>query len=321
MSQITGSASDGQTESESPAADRERADREASGRRASTSDERNGEAVRSYSHRSSTAELGGLILAFAFGAVGFAVRIFWIPALVVMAVVFGLLLADRRTSKSSKGVVPEIIASVVNEAREIYQAASGTSGEAAESEVEETDEARNRISSEDDAPTDRGGALSATTSETFNPATSEPTGANGHSSIHQVDSSDADLRLKGELANTHDTSHADADADADADEVDTESAGEPSVETGRVESHESESIEPEHTDSDSSGSDEPPAPTNELTETTARPLPVRLILSADQMVARNPLLGPVRRRALGVGTSLSKTFVQPSAAPPDDSDH
>ena len=104
---------------------------------ASTSDERNGEAVRSYSHRSSTAELGGLILAFAFGAVGFAVRIFWIPALVVMAVVFGLLLADRRTSKSSKGVVPEIIASVVNEAREVYQAASGTSGEAAESEVEE----------------------------------------------------------------------------------------------------------------------------------------------------------------------------------------
>ena len=166
MSQITGSASDGQTESESPAAGRERAGREASGRRARTSDERNGEAVRSYSHRSSTAELGGLILAFAFGAVGFAVRIFWIPALVVMAVVFGLLLADRRTSKSSKGVVPEIIASVVNEAREIYQAASGTSGEVAESEVEEPDEARNRISSEDDAPTDRVGALSATTSET-----------------------------------------------------------------------------------------------------------------------------------------------------------
>jgi hypothetical protein len=316
MSQTTGSASDGQTESESPAADRERADREASGRRESTSDERNGEAVRSYSHRSSTAELGGLILAFAFGAVGFAARIFWIPALVVMAVVFGLLLADRRTSKSSKGVVPEIIASVVNEAREIYQAASGTSGEVAESEVEEqSDEARNRTSSEDDAPTDRGGTLSATTSETFNPATSECTGANGHSSIHRVDSSDADLPLTGESSKTHDKSHDDAD------EVDTESAGEPSVETGRVESHESESIEPEHTDSDSSGSDQPPAPTNELTETTVRPLPVRFILSADQMVARNPLLRPVRKRVLGVATSLSKTFVQPSAAPPDDSDH
>ena len=86
-----------------------------------------------------------MILAFVFGALGFAARIFWIPALVVMAVVFGLLLADRRTSKSSKGVVPEIIASVVNEAREIYQAASGTSGEDAENEGEEkSDDAPNR---------------------------------------------------------------------------------------------------------------------------------------------------------------------------------
>ena len=280
MSQIIGSASDGQTESGSPAADQEGADQEPSGR--------TDEAVRSYSHRSSTAELGGLILAFAFGALGFAVRIFWIPALVVMAVVFGLLLADRRTSKSSKGVVPEIIAGVVNEAREIYQAASGTSGGDAESEGE---------GKSDEAPT----------SETFNPATSESAGANGHSPIRRVDSSDAALPLTGESSKTHDESHDDADG------VETESAAEPSVDTGRAESHGSESIEPEHTDSDSNGSDEPPAP--------VRPLPVRFILSADQMVARNPLLRPVRTRVLGVATSLSKTFVQPSAAPPDDSDH
>ena len=84
------------------------------------------------------------------------------------------------------------------------------------------------------------------------------------------------------------------------------------MDTGRAESHGSESIEPEHTDADSeSGNrlpDEPPAP--------VRPLPVRFILSADQMVARNPLLRPVRKRVLGVATSLSKTFVQLSTAPP-----
>jgi hypothetical protein len=80
------------------------------------------------SERSSTAELGGMILAFIFGGLGFAVRILWIPALVIIAVVFGLILADRRASKSksAKGIVPEIVEHVVNEARDIYQAASGT---------------------------------------------------------------------------------------------------------------------------------------------------------------------------------------------------
>jgi hypothetical protein len=70
-----------------------------------------------------------MILAFLLGGVGFAVRIFWVPALVVMAVVFGLILADRRAARGGKGVVPEIVANVVNEAREIYQAAAGTSEE------------------------------------------------------------------------------------------------------------------------------------------------------------------------------------------------
>ena len=84
---------------------------------------------RSSSSSSSTAELGGMLLAFLFGGVGFAVRVLWIPALVVMAVVFGLILAERRSSKTTKGVVPEIVAHVVSEARDIYQAASGSSGE------------------------------------------------------------------------------------------------------------------------------------------------------------------------------------------------
>ena len=265
MSQIIGSASDGQTESGSPAADQEGADQEPSGR--------TDEAVRSYSHRSSTAELGGLILAFAFGALGFAVRIFWIPALVVMAVVFGLLLADRRTSKSSKGVVPEIIAGVVNEAREIYQAASVP--------LEGMPRARAKVN-----------LTRRRHRRPSIPLRVESAGANGHSPIRRVDSSDAALPLTGESSKTHDESHDDADG------VETESATEPSVDTGRAESHGSESIEPEHTDSDSNRSDEPPARrTNDRDNGTATSRSFHSF--SGSMVARNPLLRPVRNARAG----------------------
>jgi hypothetical protein len=100
-----------------------------------------GKAVPSNSDRSSTAELGGMILAFIFGGLGFAARIFWIPALVVMAVVFGLILADRRTSRSSKGIVTDIVANVANETRDIFQAAAGTSEEDADEDATQVEEA------------------------------------------------------------------------------------------------------------------------------------------------------------------------------------
>jgi hypothetical protein len=272
MSEVPGSVSAGQTESEAPSGSREGTERAADSR------ERPGESVGSHSNRNSTAELGGMILAFAFGAAGFALRILWIPALVAMAVVFGLILADRRTSRSSKGVVPEIVASVAKEAREIYQAASGTSGE------EDTSKAAEKP----DDPGDGSPDADAAESEAFNPSSGEPVSTNGHSSMSDPESS---VRV---------------------DSVERPSVGGKADETG--------SMETENADSDGSSSDEAPVSADELTEESINPLPVRFILSADHMAARNPLLRPVRRRLLGMATSLSHTIVKLAATPPDRSD-
>jgi hypothetical protein len=83
-----------------------------------------GQSGRARSAQGSTAELGALLLALLFGGLGFVVHFFWIPAMVIMAVVFGLLLAGRRASRVKTGLVPELIATTVHGAREIIDAAS-----------------------------------------------------------------------------------------------------------------------------------------------------------------------------------------------------
>lgn len=69
-------------------------------------------------------EIGALGLAMILGAIGFLFSIFWIVALVVMAVLWGTLVADRR--RNHGGVVSDVVAAVVDEARGIAESASGS---------------------------------------------------------------------------------------------------------------------------------------------------------------------------------------------------
>lgn len=51
--------------------------------------------------------LGGLVLAMVLGAVGFIVSVFWVGAIVVMAILVGLTGAARRGGSRETGVVTE----------------------------------------------------------------------------------------------------------------------------------------------------------------------------------------------------------------------
>jgi hypothetical protein len=324
VTETAGTASIGQAKSESPSAN-PRTPEPGPGAPSGSTDK----ASPSSSGRSSTAELGGMLLAFLLGGVGFAVRIFWIPALVVMALVFGLILADRRASKGgkgAKGVVPEIVANVVNEAREIYQAASGTSEEE-EGEGDGTDtgtvthkpdESENQSRHKGEIPardaathSDAAALPEGSSPNPLGDPAGDPTRTNGHSPNH-----DAAILLT-DAPTTSDPCDAHADAGGDAGAIHP-------VEISSVQAEsdeEGESIEPDDDDEpeDRDSGDKAPISANGSTDTSVSALSVRFIVSADQMAARNPLLRPVRRRALGLVTSLSKTIVQLAAAPPEDS--
>jgi hypothetical protein len=68
--------------------------------------------------------LSGLVLAMLLGALGFVASIFWVASMLVMALLLGLMLANRRTSSSSQGVVSELVAAVVEEVQDISESTS-----------------------------------------------------------------------------------------------------------------------------------------------------------------------------------------------------
>jgi hypothetical protein len=74
--------------------------------------------------RRDTTQLGTIGLALVLGGLGFVNSIFWIAAMIVMAITFGIILAERRGATAKSGVIPEIIAAVVHEAKDISNAAS-----------------------------------------------------------------------------------------------------------------------------------------------------------------------------------------------------
>ncbi len=62
------------------------------------------------------------------GALGFvAASIFWVASMLVMALLLGLMLANRRSSSSNQGIVSELVAAVVEEVQDISESTSRTS--------------------------------------------------------------------------------------------------------------------------------------------------------------------------------------------------
>ena len=83
--------------------------------------------------------LGELALAMVLGALGFVVHLFWIGALVVMAVMLGSMVAQRQGNpRRGGGVVSEVVAAVVDEVREIADSASGSPADDGESKTTRT---------------------------------------------------------------------------------------------------------------------------------------------------------------------------------------
>jgi hypothetical protein len=278
----------------------------------------------SSSSSSSTAELGGMLLAFLFGGVGFAVRILWIPALVVMAVVFGLILAERRSSKTTKGVVPEIVAHVVSEARDIYQAASGSSGEEDSGiEAEESVHDGHHPVSDDERVPAASRQLTVSDGPTqlkaLSPISLDGLNANGHSPS-QDGAPSPSMSEKDPVASPLETIDGvdDSPSEAETVTIEEESAATASVETEsvRTEVTESASVDGDIVTEDGSPDDARTSP-REIAHPPTNPLPVRLIISADRMAARNPLLRPVRKRMLGMATSLGQAVVHIVIAPED----
>jgi hypothetical protein len=73
-----------------------------------------------------TGAVGGLALALVLGALGFLASIFWVGAMIIMAVLLGVLVAERRSVTRARrgGVVAEVVAAVIEEVHEITDSTS-----------------------------------------------------------------------------------------------------------------------------------------------------------------------------------------------------
>jgi hypothetical protein len=74
--------------------------------------------------------VAALTVAMILGAAGFALHFFWVGAIVVMAVLWGSMLAGRQVgARNPRGVVSEVVTAAVDEVREITDSLSGTDTE------------------------------------------------------------------------------------------------------------------------------------------------------------------------------------------------
>jgi predicted lipid-binding transport protein (Tim44 family) len=73
-----------------------------------------------------TGAVGGLALALVLGALGFVASIFWVGAMIIMALLLGVLVTERRSATRARrgGVVAEVVAAVVDEVHEITDSTS-----------------------------------------------------------------------------------------------------------------------------------------------------------------------------------------------------
>ena len=83
------------------------------------------------SRREGSVRLALLTLAILFAALGFALSFFWIVALVLMGVLWGAMLAERPQRQGTvKGLVTEMVTAVVDEAKDVRDAAPGSDPDA-----------------------------------------------------------------------------------------------------------------------------------------------------------------------------------------------
>jgi hypothetical protein len=83
------------------------------------------------SRREGSVRLALLTLAILFAALGFALSFFWIAALVLMGVLWGAMLAERpQRQVTVTGLVTEMVTAVVEEAKDVRDAAPGSDPDA-----------------------------------------------------------------------------------------------------------------------------------------------------------------------------------------------
>jgi hypothetical protein len=267
-------------------------------------DEKSDESARAKSTQGSTAELGALLLGLLFGGLGFVVHFFWIPAMVVMAVVFGLLLASRRASRTTRSLVPELIATTVHGARDIIDAAS--TKDSSENDVDDADQPgdeseRARPDGDDDH-------------------TQSKRHANGHLTVVDMKAPPDTAPSNGNAGSPSATPDRNGIINVVAADVQSHlTSPAPSVHAKEQESEDAEVFievgvaEPAH---------DLPAQESSKSKTTvsAVGLPIRVFVSADRLAAHNALLRPVRKHFLQVATALSQTIVQLASTPPTHSE-
>jgi len=103
-----------------------------SGRRDVSSDEPGAVQPNPYLRREDSVRLALLTLAILCAALGFALSFLWIAALVLMGVLWGAMLAERPQREGTvKGLVTEMVAAVVDEAKDVGAATTASDSDAA----------------------------------------------------------------------------------------------------------------------------------------------------------------------------------------------
>ncbi len=84
------------------------------------------------SQREGTVQLALVTLALVLGVLGFALSLFWVGALVVLGILWGVMVAERKQRHGTvKGLAAELVTTVVDEAKGVMEATSGSDPDSA----------------------------------------------------------------------------------------------------------------------------------------------------------------------------------------------
>ena len=79
------------------------------------------------SQHEGTVRLALLTFALVLGVLGFALSLLWVAALVVMGILWGVMVAERKQRDGTvKGLAAELVTTVVDEAKGVMEATSGS---------------------------------------------------------------------------------------------------------------------------------------------------------------------------------------------------